>query len=171
MLSSVRHQPSDHHTTSASKESSCNTTDYIDLFQIHRPDPDTDVEETLSALTDLVRAGKVRAIGSPAMPASQIVEAQWIAEQAGMPLTHLAIAFVIAHPGVTAELVGPRTMAHLDDLLAGMDVALSDDILDRIDEIVPPGTDVGVSDGAAYVPQALTTPGLRRRPFDVRTAA
>jgi aryl-alcohol dehydrogenase-like predicted oxidoreductase len=60
-----------------------------------------------------------------------------------MPLTHLGVAFVIAHPGVTATLLGPRTMEQLDDLLAGVEVAASDDILDRIDAIVPPGTDVG----------------------------
>ena len=58
-------------------------TDYIDLYQIHRPDPDTDIEETLSALSDLVRGGKVRAIGSSAFPAEQIVEAQWVAERRG----------------------------------------------------------------------------------------
>ncbi len=56
-------------------------TDYIDIYQIHRLDPDTDVEETLSALTDLVRSGKVRAIGSSTTPASNIVEAQWLAER------------------------------------------------------------------------------------------
>ena len=149
----------------------------MQYHRLHRPVPDPSAGPGHRRRGDAVRIdrpgssrqGLCDRIAGDA--ASQIVEAQWVAEQAGMPLTHLAIAFVIAHPGVTAELVGPRTMAHLDDLLAGMDVALSDDILDRIDEIVPPGTDVGVSDGAAYVPQALTTPGLRRRPFDVRTAA
>ena len=59
-------------------------TDHVDLFQIHRPDPDTDMEETLSALTDLVRAGKVRAIGTSSLPASDIVEAQWAAERRGL---------------------------------------------------------------------------------------
>jgi aryl-alcohol dehydrogenase-like predicted oxidoreductase len=86
-------------------------TDHIDLYQIHRTDPDTDVEETLSALS-----------------------------------------------------------GHLDDLLAGVDVPLSDEILDRIDEIVPPGTDVGPLD-QAYLPPALRSPSLRRRPVDERTAA
>ena len=66
-----------------------------------------------------------------------------VAEQAGLPMTHLAMAFAIAHPGVTSALIGPRTMEQLDDLLAGTDVTLTDEILDRIDEIVPPGTDVG----------------------------
>ncbi|MDT0300885.1 aldo/keto reductase [Streptomonospora wellingtoniae] len=229
-------------------------TDRIDLYQLQRPDPDTDIEETLSALSDLVRSGKVRAIGTSTMPASGIVEAQWaaerrrlerfsteqppyslldrgaerevlptaqhhgmgtlvwgplgqglltgrvrkgrqnglrraglfdhlnderrldaverfvsLAEEAGLSLTHLAMAFATAHPGVTAAIVGPRTMSHLDDLLSGVDVALTGDILDRIDEIVPPGTDVGTLD-QAYVPPALRQPSLRRRPVGERAA-
>jgi aryl-alcohol dehydrogenase-like predicted oxidoreductase len=231
-------------------------TDYIDLYQIHRPDPDTDIEETLSAMSDLIHAGKVRVIGSSAMPASDIVEAQWVAErrglerfrteqpaysilnrgieaevlpvaqrygmgtlvwsplakgmltgrirkgqptdlrraaiftsfsdelrldaveqiiplaeQAGLPMTHLAMAFAIAHPGVTSAIIGPRTMQQLDDLLASVDVALTDDILDRIDEIVPPGTDVGTPDQSAYLPPAIRRPDLRRRPASERAAA
>ena len=231
-------------------------TDYIDLYQIHRPDPDTDIEETLSALSDLIRVGKVRAIGSSTMPASDIVEAQWVAERrglarfrteqppysilnrgieaevlpvaqrygmgalvwsplakgmltgrirkgqqtdlrraaiftnfsdearldaveriitvaekAGLRVTHLAMAFVIAHPGVTSAIIGPRTMEQLDDLLAGIDVTLTDDILDAIDEIVPPGTDVGAPDQSAYLPPALQRPGLRRRPAAERAGA
>jgi aryl-alcohol dehydrogenase-like predicted oxidoreductase len=59
-------------------------TDHIDLYQIHRPDPGTDIEETLSALSDLIHSGKVRAIGSSTMPASDIVEAQWVAERRGL---------------------------------------------------------------------------------------
>jgi len=230
-------------------------TDYIDLYQIHRPDPDTDIEETLSALSDLVHDGKVRAIGSSSMPASDIVEAQWVAErrglerfrteqptysilnrgieaevlpvaerygmgimvwsplaqglltgrirkgqqsdlrrtaifshmrderrldaveqiipvaeQAGLPMTHLAMAFAIAHPGVTSALSGPRTMEQLDDLLAGAEVALSDDILDQLDKIVPPGTDIGQLD-MAYRPPATQRPDLRRRPAGERAAA
>jgi aryl-alcohol dehydrogenase-like predicted oxidoreductase len=230
-------------------------TDHIDLYQIHVPDPTTDIEETLSALSDLIHSGKVRAIGTSATQASDIVEARWaaerrglarvhteqppysllnrgierevlpvaqrhgvgtlvwgplgqglltgrvrkgeenqlrraaffkhlnderrldvverfvsLAEEAGMPLTHLAMAFVIAHPGVTSALAGLRTMSHLDDLLAGLDVVLTDDILDRIDEIVPPGTDIGTLD-QAYVPPALQRPALRRRPPAERTAA
>jgi aryl-alcohol dehydrogenase-like predicted oxidoreductase len=231
-------------------------TDHIDLYQIHRPDPDTDIEETLSALSDLIHSGKVRAIGSSTMPASDIVEAQWVAErrglerfrteqppysilnrgieaevlpvaqrygmgalvwsplakgmltgrirqgqqtdlsrasmftsfrdeqrlnaveqliplaeQAGLPMTHLAMAFVIAHPGVTSAIIGPRTMEQLDDLLAGIEVTLTDDILDRIDEIVPPGTDVGAPDQSAYLPPAIKRPDLRRRPAVDRAAA
>ena len=231
-------------------------TDYIDLYQIHRPDPDTDIEETLSALSDLIHAGKVRVIGSSAMPASDIVEAQWVAgrrglerfrteqpsysilnrgieaevlpvaqrygmgtlvwspmagglltgryrkgeqasthragfgfrhlsderrldaveqiiplaEKAGLPMTHLAMAFAIAHPGVTSAIIGPRTMDQLDDLLASVDVTLTDEILDRIDEIVPPGTDVGALD-MAYRPPAIQRPDLRRRPVKERAAA
>jgi aryl-alcohol dehydrogenase-like predicted oxidoreductase len=223
-------------------------TDHVDLFQVHRPDPDTDVAETLSALTDLVRAGKVRNIGSSTFPASDIVEAQWaaerrglerfrteqppysilnraierevlpvcerygmgtlvwsplaqglltgryrkgqqadtrrasygfrhlsderrldaveqlipLAEDAGMPLTHLAMAFAITNPGVTCAIIGPRTMEHLDDLLAGAETTLTDEILDRIDAIVPPGTDVGTLD-MAYNPPAIQQARLRRR--------
>ncbi len=59
-------------------------TDYIDLYQVHRPAPDTDVEETLSVLTDLLRTGKVRAIGASTFPAADIVEAQWVAERRGL---------------------------------------------------------------------------------------
>ncbi len=222
-------------------------TDHIDLYQLHRPDPHTDIEETLSALTDLLRSGKIRAIGASQTPASDIVEAQWIAErrglagfhteqpvysilnrgiereilpttarfgmgtlvwgplgqglltgrvrknqhnnlrraglvrhlqdesrldtveqliplaaEAGLPMTHLAMAFATAHPGVTSALIGVRTMEHLDGLLSGLDVTLGDDILDRVDEIVAPGTDVGILD-QAYQPAALTNPALRRR--------
>ena len=232
-------------------------TDHIDLYQIHRPAPDTDIEETLSALTDLMRAGKVRAIGSSTFPASEIVEAQWvadrrglmrfrteqppysilnrsaerevlpvcqsygmgalvwsplakgmltgryrkgqpmpdslrvkafpqqmaddrnldaverlipIAEAAGLSLTHMAMAFVMAHPGVTSAILGPRTMPHLDDLLAGASVVLSDESLDKIDEIVEPGADSGPM-GALYAPPAVTQASLRRRPTSERRAA
>ncbi|GAB3571074.1 aldo/keto reductase [Amycolatopsis endophytica] len=230
-------------------------TDYIDVYQLQRPDPDTDVEETLSALTDLVRAGKIRAFGTSTMPASDLVEAHAVAEQrglqrfrteqppysiltrgierevlpvaqrygmgvlvwgplaqgmltgrvrrgqdtdvirarfltrafgdeqrldavenlitladeAGLSMPHLAMAFAISHPGVTSALLGPRTMQHLDDLLAGLETTLPDDVLDRIDEIVPPGTDIGVLD-QAYLPPAITTTALRRRPPAERSA-
>jgi aryl-alcohol dehydrogenase-like predicted oxidoreductase len=227
-------------------------TDHVDLYQIQRPDPETDIDETLSVLSDLIHSGKVRAIGSSTTPVSDIIEAQWVAERrglerfhteqppysvlnrsietevlptaqrygmgvlvwgplgqglltgrvrkgretdvrrarifkafsderrldaveqlislanaAGLPMTHLAMAFAIAHPGVTSALLGPRTIDHLDDLLAGIDVTLGDDILDRIDGIVPPGTDVGALD-QAYVPPALQRVDLRRRPIDER---
>jgi aryl-alcohol dehydrogenase-like predicted oxidoreductase len=230
-------------------------TDHIDLYQVHRLDPTVDVEETLSALTDLVRSGKVRAIGSSTFPASEMVEAQWVSErrglerfrteqptysilsrgierevlpvaqrygmgtivwsplaqgmltgrvrkgqqtdlrranyfshisderridaveqlipladEAGIKLTHLAMAFAIAHPGVTSAIIGPRTMEQLDDLLTGVESTLTDELLDRIDEIVPPGTDVGRLD-MAYNPPAIQQETLRRRPTDERTAA
>jgi aryl-alcohol dehydrogenase (NADP+) len=230
-------------------------TDHIDVYQIHRPDPGTDIEETLSALTDLVRSGKIRAFGTSNMPASNLVEAHWaaerrglerfrteqppysilnrgieravlpvaqqygmgilawgplgqgmltgrvrrgqdndvtraklftvfgderrldaverlipLAEEAGLPMPHLAMAFAISHPGVTSALLGVRTMEQLDDLLAGVDVVLSDDVLDRIDEIVPPGTDIGTLD-QAYVPPAIQETDLRRRPLSERSAA
>jgi aryl-alcohol dehydrogenase-like predicted oxidoreductase len=230
-------------------------TDYIDLYQVHRLDPAVDIEETLSALTDLVRGGKVRAIGSSSFPASDMVEAQWasqrrglerfrteqptysilsrgierevlpvaerygmgaivwsplaqgmltgrvrkgqqtdlrrvnrfshisderrvdtveqlipVAGEAGLKLTHLAMAFAITHPGVTSAIIGPRTMEQLDDLLAGAEVLLADDVLDKVDEIVPPGTDVGRLD-MAYDPPAIQQATLRRRPALERTAA
>ena len=93
-----------------------------------------------------------------------------VADEAGLPLTHLAMAFAIAHPGVTAAILGPRTMEQLDDLLAGAEVVLTDEILDRVDEIVPPGTDVGTLD-MAYRPPAIQRPDLRRRPVSERAAA
>ncbi|UVY85312.1 aldo/keto reductase [Brachybacterium sp. NBEC-018] len=230
-------------------------TDHLDLFQLHRPDPATDIEETLSALTDLVRSGKVRAIGTSDMPASDMVEAHWIAERrglerfrteqphyslldrgierevlpvaqrqgmgtliwsplasgmltgrvrrgvesdlrrtslfaalrderridaveelltlaegAGLSLTHMAIAFVIAHPGVTSAIIGPRTPEQLEDLLAAAEVRLTDDVLDRIDEIVPPGTGVGRMDQEYSTPPVLDA-RLRRRPLEQRAAA
>ena len=94
-----------------------------------------------------------------------------LADKAGLPITHLAMVFAIAHPGVTSAIIGPRTMDQLDDLLAGVDVTLTDDILDQIDEIVPPGTDAGAPDQAAYLPPAIQRPGLRRRPVNERAAA
>lgn len=231
-------------------------TDHLDLYQVHRPDPTVDVEETLSALSDLVHSGKVRAIGSSTFPASEIVEAQWVAERrglerfrteqppysiinrsierevlptcqrygmgalvwsplgqglltgryrkgkqtdthrsgvmpqhfadarklevveqlipladkVGLPMTHLAMAFAIAHPGVTSAIIGPRTVEQLDDLLAGADVTLDDEILDQIDEIAPPGTDAGPNE-VAYTTPVLTEPSLRRRPTAERAAA
>ncbi|WP_327249196.1 aldo/keto reductase [Streptomyces sp. NBC_01320] len=231
-------------------------TDYVDLYQIHRPDPDTDIEETLSALTDLQRAGKIRAFGTSSLPASEIVRAHWVSErrglarlrteqpvysilnrgierevlpvaqefgmgtlvwsplgggmltgryrkgeqaathrsrygfqhlkddqrldvveqlipladEVGLPLTHLAMAFVLTHPGVTSALIGPRTMEQLDDLLAGVEAAVGDDVLDQIDKIVPPGTDVGTLD-MAYQPPAVLVSTLRRRPHGERSAA
>jgi aryl-alcohol dehydrogenase-like predicted oxidoreductase len=228
-------------------------TDWIDLYQIHRPELDTDIDETLGALTDLIHAGKVRAIGSSTFQPSQIVEAQWtaerrnrerfvceqppysilvrgiesevlpvcrkygmgvipwsplaggylsgryrkgqdtptssraqrlphrfdlsipanqakfdaadklaqLAEEAGMTLIQMALAFVINHPGVTSAIIGPRTMEHLESQLAALDVSLSDDVLDKIDEIVPPGTNVNPVDAGWSNP--YLEPAIRRR--------
>jgi aryl-alcohol dehydrogenase-like predicted oxidoreductase len=228
-------------------------TDWIDLYQIHRPELDTDIDETLGVLTDLVREGKVRYIGSSTFPASQIVEAQWVArergrerfvceqppysllargieadvlptclrhgmgvipwsplaggwlsgryrkdgdlpqsrraqmiprrydmsipanqrkldaadalaqlaDEAGISLIHLALAFVIDHPAVTAAIVGPRTMEHLDGQLGATDVELTEELLDKIDAIVPPGVNVNPTD-AGWDNPALTPAALRR---------
>jgi aryl-alcohol dehydrogenase-like predicted oxidoreductase len=228
-------------------------TDWIDLYQIHRPEEDTDIEETLGALSDLVHAGKVRYIGSSTFPPSQIVEAQWaaerrnlerfvceqppysilvrgvendvlptcrrhgmgvipwsplaggwlsgryrkdaenptsqradripgrydlslpgnqrkleaadalarLAEEAGMSLIELALAFVIRHPAVTAAIIGPRTMEHLESQLSAAEIELSDELLDRVDEIVPPGVDLNPAD-AGWQNPALA-PAARRR--------
>jgi aryl-alcohol dehydrogenase-like predicted oxidoreductase len=94
-----------------------------------------------------------------------------LAAETGLPMTHLAMAFAITHPGVTSAIIGPRTMEHLDDLLVGVDVTLTDDILDQIDKIVPPGTEVGAPDQSAYLPPALQRADLRRRPAGERAAA
>jgi aryl-alcohol dehydrogenase-like predicted oxidoreductase len=228
-------------------------TDWIDLYQIHRPEADTDIDETLGALSDLVHAGKVRYIGSSTFPASQIVEAQWtaqrrgrqrfvceqppysmlvravegdvlptclrygmgvipwsplaggwltgryrkdeevprsrraeripgrydmslpenqrkleaadalahVAEEAGMTLIEMALAFVIRHPAVTAAIIGPRTMEHLDSQLPAADAELSNEALDRIDEIVPPGVNINPADGGW--PNPALAPAARRR--------
>jgi aryl-alcohol dehydrogenase-like predicted oxidoreductase len=228
-------------------------TDHLDLYQIHRPDPDVDIEETLGALTDLVRQGKVRYLGSSTFPAAQIVEAQWaarerglerfvceqppysmlvrgieadvlptcarhgmavipwsplaggwlsgawrlgaentsrraalvpdrydlskpenqrkleaadalakLADGAGTTLVHLALAWTISHRAVTSAIIGPRTMEHLEGQLGATDLHLDAEILDRIDEIVPPGTTFGWAD-AGYTPPAIRDPGTRRR--------
>jgi hypothetical protein len=71
---------------------------------------------------------------------------------------------------VTSAIIGPRTLEHLDDALAGADVVLSDDVLDQIDKIVPPGTDIGRLD-MDYDTPAILDAGLRRRPIEDRAAA
>jgi aryl-alcohol dehydrogenase-like predicted oxidoreductase len=227
-------------------------TDYIDLYQVHRPSQDTDTEETLGALTDLVRQGKVRYLGSSSYAASQIVEAQWtardrrlerfvteqppysilvrgieadvlptarrhgmgilsysplgggwlsgrwrkgaagtptsaarpgarfdmtspanqrkldvveelaqLADQAGLTLIELAIAFVINHPAVTAAIIGPRTMDQLESQLSAAGVTLTADILDRIDQLVAPGVTINPDDNSYG--EAELTPAARRR--------
>ena len=94
-----------------------------------------------------------------------------VAESAGLSLTHMALAFVLAHPGIVSAVIGPRTMEQLDDLLAGVDVKLDDPTLDQIDEIAAPGADIASLEGAAYVPPAIRQVQLRRRPANERTAA
>src|SRR4051794_41516813 len=86
-----------------------------------------------------------------------------LAEANGLSLIEMALAFVIRHPAVTAAIIGPRTMDHLESQLPAADVKLSDEVLDRIDEIVPPGMNVNRSD-AGYVPPPLADSTLRRRP-------
>ncbi|MEQ4522851.1 aldo/keto reductase, partial [Nocardioides kribbensis] len=85
-----------------------------------------------------------------------------LAEEAGLTLVHLALAFVLRHPAVTSPIIGPRTMEQLESQLGAVDVVLSDDVLDRIDEIVPPGTTLAAAD-AGYAPPSLTDASLRRR--------
>ncbi|MEA2268436.1 MAG: hypothetical protein QOC64_1046, partial [Solirubrobacteraceae bacterium] len=89
-----------------------------------------------------------------------------LAEEAGMTLIQMAIAFAIRHPAVTAAIIGPRTMEQLESQLAALDVTLDDALLDRIDEIVPPGTNVNPADGGYQNPDL--EPGARRRTVDGR---
>ncbi|MGP4010582.1 aldo/keto reductase [Streptomyces sp. 4N124] len=227
--------------------------DHVDLYQIHRWDPNTSDEETLSALTDLQRAGKIRYFGSSTFPAYRIVQAQWaarehhlsryvteqpsysilqrgvethvlpvteqyglgvlvwsplasgwlsgairegqdvttnrstfmpdrfdlavpanrarleaveqlakVADEAGLTMIQLALGFVTAHPGVTSALIGPRTPDHLHAQLAAADTVLSADVLDAVDAIVAPGTDLAPHE-KHDTPPALLDPSLRRR--------
>jgi aryl-alcohol dehydrogenase-like predicted oxidoreductase len=215
-------------------------TDWIDLYQVHRPDPNTDIDETLGVLSDLVHDGKIRYFGHSTFAGSEIVEAQaasekrgrerfrceqppysiltryierdvlptclryglgvisysplaggWLsgrygkdsgeqgplsparqklaerfdlslpenrrkldaveqlsafADETDITLIELAIAFVLRHPAITAAIIGPRTMEHLESQLGAAEVDLSDDVLDRIDEIVPPATTINPAD-------------------------
>jgi aryl-alcohol dehydrogenase-like predicted oxidoreductase len=229
-------------------------TDWIDLYQIHRWDPETDLDETLGALSNLVHQGKIRYFGHSTFPASAIVEAQWtaqrrnrerfvteqptysiltrgiendvlpacqrygmgvlsysplaggwlsgryrqdatqgpasvarqrlanrfdldlpdnrrkleaadqlaqLADDAGISLIELAIAFVLRHPAVTSAIIGPRTMEHLESQLTATGVHLTDDVLDRIDQIVAPGLTLNAADNG-WVSPALS-PAARRR--------
>lgn len=229
-------------------------TDWIDLYQVHRPEPGTDFDETLGALSDLVHQGKIRYIGTSTFEPSAIVEGQWIAErrgrervvaeqppysilargierevlptarrhglavlswsplaggwlsgryrkgadrpassrterqaerfdigspenaakldaaealaqladEAGLTLVQLALAFVLEHPAVTSAIIGPRTFEQLTSQIGADRVRLGQDVLDRIDKIVPPGTNLSPRD-AGYHPAALADPALRRR--------
>jgi aryl-alcohol dehydrogenase-like predicted oxidoreductase len=228
-------------------------TDWIDLYQIHRPDPNTDIDETLGALSDLVHQGKIRYFGHSTFPASEITDAQWgaerrgrerfrceqppysilvraiehdvlptchrhgigvmpysplaggwlsgryrkdsdvqgpassarpagrfdmsdpanqrkldaaeelgqLADAVGIPLVQMAIAFVLRHPAVTAPIIGPRTMEHLKSQLAAADVVLADEVLDRIDQINPPGVTINHLDNGWTQP--ALGPAARRR--------
>jgi aryl-alcohol dehydrogenase-like predicted oxidoreductase len=230
-------------------------TDWIDLYQVHRWDPATAHDETLGALTDLVRAGKIRYFGSSTYPAHAIVEAQWVAEhrgrerfaceqppysllvrgierdvlpvceqygmgviawsplaggflsgryrsgideapkgsradrmparydvsrpenrrkaelanklhdvadEAGLTLIELALAFVLRHPAITSAIIGPRTMDHLESQLTAADATLDDGVLDKLDEIVPPGSTLSDAD-AGWVPPWIADASRRRR--------
>jgi aryl-alcohol dehydrogenase-like predicted oxidoreductase len=88
-------------------------------------------------------------------------ESEIIVGEAGITLIQLAIAFVLRHPAVTAAIIGPRTMEHLESQLAGVDIELSDDVLDRIDKIVPPGTTINPAD-SGWVSPALQASARRR---------
>jgi aryl-alcohol dehydrogenase-like predicted oxidoreductase len=229
-------------------------TDHIDLYQIHRPDWDTDLEETLGALTDLQRAGKILSFGSSTYPAFSIVEGQWTAQQhdlsrftteqvsysifqraveadvlpvaqkyrmgilvwsplangwlagtvkrgqeattqrahlapgefdlstpeaqrkldildglyeiaddLGVSLAELGLAFSMSHPAVTSVLVGPRTPEHLRQNLKAADLTLDDTTLDAIDALVTPGTDTAPQDRYQIPIPPLTDARLRRR--------
>ncbi len=229
-------------------------TDHIDLYQVHRPRPEIDIEDTLSALSDLVHAGKIRYVGTSTFLPSQIVEAQWVArdrhlqrpateqppysilareverdvlptaekyglgvlpwsplaggwlsgryrrgeapgsssravrqparhdpsspensakleavyalqdlaDEAGVSLIHLALGFVLKHPAISSAIIGPRTLEQLESQLGAEKIDLPADVLDRIDEIVPPGTTINEAD-RGYAPPALTEAARRRR--------
>ena len=231
-------------------------TDWIDLYQVGVPDSNTDIDETLGALTDLARAGKIRAFGTSKVPASQVVEAQWtaerrghgrfrteqppysiltraieydllpaclrhgmgvlaysplaggwlsgrygkgqdaggpasafrartgnydaaspsndaklaaaaalgaLAEEAGLTLIQMAVAFVVRHPAVTSAIIGPRTMEHLEGYLTADGIDLSDAVLDRIDQVVPPGVTINVADNMWNIGTPALGAPFRRR--------
>jgi aryl-alcohol dehydrogenase-like predicted oxidoreductase len=110
--------------------------------------------ERLPARYDLSLPGNQRKLEA----ADQLAQ---LADDAGMTLIQLAIAFVINHPAVTAAIIGPRTMEHLESQLAALDVTLSDGVLDRIDEIVPPGVNLNPNDSGWQNP--ALEPEARRR--------
>ncbi|TDU82225.1 aryl-alcohol dehydrogenase-like predicted oxidoreductase [Kribbella voronezhensis] len=104
----------------------------------------------------------------PATPTSQakaaaVAKLTALADEAGLTLPQLAIAFVRAHPAVTSVLIGPRTQEQLDSLLPATELDLSPDLLDRIDEIVPPGTELDPADNYHATPPAIEHARLRRR--------
>lgn len=230
-------------------------TDYIDLYQLHRWDDDTEIEETLFTLTELVRQGKIREFGCSSFPADRIVESHFVAEKRGtqrfrcnqpaysifnrdierfvlpacrrhkigvisfspldggflsgryrkpedltgenrfayfgrvtghgfdpftdairrklylvaeltaladdigISLAQMAVAFAIEHPGITAAIIGPRTIDHLESVLPAAGVRLSSEALDRIDSLVPPGSTLNPFND---MPSGTTAAALRR---------
>lgn len=231
-------------------------TDYIDIYELGVPDAATDLDETLSALTDLVRAGKIRTFGTSKQPPSRLVEARALAEKrghgyfrteevpysminraveydllptcqrlgvgvlafsalsggwlsgryqdtstargagspvrahlarmepgdpanavklaavqalgdlakdAGLTLIQLATAFVLRHPGVTSAVIGPRKLDQIQGYLAVDGISLSDDVLDRIDAIVPPGSSIDIADTMWRLGSPALQPENRRR--------
>jgi aryl-alcohol dehydrogenase-like predicted oxidoreductase len=114
------------------------------------------------------RAAVVPARYDPTTPAGRLKTAALaqlvvLAGAAGLTMSQLATGFVRAHPAVTSVLLGPRTQEQLDELLTGADIELPGDILDRIDEIVAPGTDLDPADTYAATPPAIENAALRRR--------
>jgi aryl-alcohol dehydrogenase-like predicted oxidoreductase len=85
-----------------------------------------------------------------------------LAEKAGISLVHMAIAFVLQHPAVTSAIIGPRTMDQLESQLGAADLVLDDDLLDQIDDVVPPGTNLNPADNG-WLPPSILDPALRRR--------
>jgi aryl-alcohol dehydrogenase-like predicted oxidoreductase len=241
-------------------------TDWIDVYYLHKPDPATDLEESLGAMSDLVHQGKVRTVGMSTFPADAIVEAQWVAarrnlerpraeqppysilarhverdvlpacqrygmgvlvwgplnsgwltgkyrrdaglpagsratrwqpsggrafdegrsevrakldvldglagvaDEAGVSLAHLALAFTVEHPAVSSTILGPRTGDQLDDLLAAADLRLDADVLDAVDALVPPGTDLDPACDTGWVAPWIADPARRRRSGGRRAA-
>jgi aryl-alcohol dehydrogenase-like predicted oxidoreductase len=234
-------------------------TDYLDIYYLHKPDPATDLDESLGAMSDLVHQGKVRMVGVSTFPPDHLVEAAWVAQrrghvmprveqppysilnrrverdvletcrrygmgvmvwgplnhgfltgkyrarqgwpadarserwqglrstfdvsrpevirkleivdqlclladEVGVPVAHLSLAFVVEHPAVTSAIIGPRTLEQLEQLLPAVELRLDDDVLDRLDEIVAPGTDVDPIADAGWAPPWLTEATARRSP-------
>ena len=87
-----------------------------------------------------------------------------LADEAGLTLVQMAIAFVVRHPAVTSAIIGPRTMEHLDGYLAADGVTLSTDVLDRIDQVVPPAATINVADNMWEIGTPALAASARRRP-------
>ncbi len=85
-----------------------------------------------------------------------------LAEEAGISLIEMSLAFLLEHPAVTAPIIGPRTMEQLESQLPAAEIRLTPDVLDRIDEIVPPGITLNPTDDG-WIPPAIDDPRLRRR--------